>query len=123
MDNFRILVIHKNYQELALTLRIAFDTRGNATHYVIHPEKGFVLCRHEDLHLKTHPFPIPLTSETAADMVYGWLTSLATYPSEDIDSDVSYERGWEAYNEDWGHILGSDAAIIAVKPAWILYGK
>jgi len=33
------------------------------------------------------------------------------------------EKGWRVYCEDWGKIDSDDYAFLAIKPAYIWYGK
>lgn len=37
--------------------------------------------------------------------------------------DGDYECGWRMFTEDWGHVASFHYSIVAVQPAWAMYGK
>lgn len=64
----------------------------------------------------------PMKVKNAIEFVKGWLESeIATLPRPDIDG--SCRPGWRVFVEDWGHVLHSSYAIIAVQPSYAMYGK
>ena len=62
-------------------------------------------------------------------MVQAWLASDEAKQTvkegwdRDLDHDGSNGPGWRVYCEDWGHVATYSAAICAVKPVWLWYGK
>lgn len=72
-----------------------------------------------------HPFPTPLSPAALVEVVTTWLRqqdyerTLGRQP----DTDGSVGQGWRVFNEQWGHVLGDHQAVLAVRPAWIVYGK
>jgi hypothetical protein len=115
--------------ELEHVLQLAFNQchpNTRATHYLTHPQKGMILLSYGDKN--AHPFPAPLTAQTAASQVWNWLQSnpeceCIGWDKGIDDSDVTTKIGWRVYCEDWGHVDHNHAAIIAIKPAWLWYGK
>lgn len=73
-------------------------------------------------------FPTPLMAAEVAPIVLKWLNSdeAKQVPfhgwDANADHDGENELGWRVYTEDWGHIEGEWNAI-AIKPAYIWYGK
>ena len=70
---------------------------------------------------ETQSLPYDLNLEEAIEFIKGWLKK-ANYKSEP-GHDGSNKKGWRVFNEDWGHVIGSGYAILAVQPAWAMYGK
>jgi hypothetical protein len=132
MDNKQFNVNGETKELLLETLKLAFKQHwegAKAAAYIIDKEKGFVLLwdRRED----SVRLPADLLPEALIEMIWAWLKSdnvLECSWDADADHDGSNEPGWRVYCEDWGHIKlsGTEAgryAIIAVKPAWMWYGK
>lgn len=67
------------------------------------------------------PFPVPVTSDAAAEIALSWLEN-QDY-GRGPDTDGSAKKGFRVYNEAWGHAGGSYLGFAAIKPAWIVYGK
>jgi len=67
------------------------------------------------------PFPVRVDSGAAAQIATSWLAE-QDYGREP-DTDGFAKRGFRIYNEAWGHAGGSYQGFVAVKPAWIVYGK
>lgn len=65
--------------------------------------------------------PYPLELGDAIQFVAGWLRN-APFGKEP-DHDGSNGKGWRVFTEDWGHVAGHHCAILAVQPAWAMYGK
>lgn len=74
-------------------------------------------------------FPVPLTAEAVAPIVWQWLQSEEAKLVEldgwdkDADHDGSNSYGWRVYCEDWGHVANKWQAIVAVTPAYMWHGK
>lgn len=67
------------------------------------------------------PFPVRVNSDAAAGIAKSWLAE-QDY-GKGPDTDGSTTKGFRVYNEAWGHAGGSYQGFVAVKPAWIVYGK
>ena len=54
-------------------------------------------------------------------LVNGWLKENPPQKKPDIDGDC--EPAWKAFTDSWGHVCGYDQVILAIQPAWAMYGK
>lgn len=70
---------------------------------------------------KALPLPFALGLDGAIAFVTEWLKSV-DYGSQP-DHDGSNHKGWRVFNESWGHVAGYHGAIVAIQPAWAMYGK
>jgi hypothetical protein len=108
-----------------------FDQRPlTAAGYMIHPKKGLVLLWHVDSTNSTHvKFLTPHTADMIAKLAIVWLSSPEAKNIEldgwdcNTDHDGHNSLGWRVYCEDWGRVAGQYEAIVAIKPAYIWYGK
>jgi len=90
-------------------------------------EKGliFLWTATED----SNKFPTALNAKQAAGVASAWLQGEFAQEVEldgwdvDCDHDGSNDLGWRVYCEDWGHVGHDSYAIIAIKPAYMWYGK
>ena len=114
---------------LLTTLKLAFDqwhNKAKTTGYTIDSKKGMILfwC---NIDTKYSLFPSPLSAEEVAPVVWAWLQTNPTIECKDWDANHDHdghnELGWRVYCEDWGHIGGNHYTIVAIKPAYIWYGK
>jgi hypothetical protein len=77
----------------------------------------------------SHKFPVPVTAESAALIVWDWLKTDDPWKMQlsgwdaDADHDGSNSRGWRVFVEDWGNVDRSSYAIFAVTPAYMWHGK
>lgn len=69
----------------------------------------------------TISLPYHMGVKECADLAWGWLQRQDYGPEPDHDG--SNREGWTVFNESWGHVDNSHAAIGAVSPQWIWYGK
>lgn len=125
-DNFHIDIT--NSGDLTKAMEIAFEgaAGGKAEAYAIDPKKGLVFLWH-----KAEPrtvsetivfnLPFKLDATGAADFAKRWLAEQDYGQQPDHDGDNG--EGWRLYNETWGHVEGYTYGFVAVKPAWIMYGK
>ena len=68
-----------------------------------------------------HQLPVPLDSESSADLLKAWLKK-ADYPKPpNIDGDVV--KGYRIFTDWSAHFSNNPYAFVAIQPAWILYGK
>ncbi len=129
MDNFHIDVVSRHREMFNLAMQLAFCGEGFkphiATHYLIHPEKGFCLFWEKPTKAETKEvqvLPYGMNYTQAAELIWGWLIDPQTPLVKKCPSggDVDNLRGWRVYNEDWGHILGDSYGIVAVQAhaAW-----
>ena len=130
MDNRIFNVNGAGADLLAEVLAIAFTQSGmgKAKSWRFVPDKGFVLYWAEVEH--AHKLPSSMGPQSLAPMIREWLSSdeaesmaCEGYDANPNDSDVETEFGWRVYVEDWGHVGGNHAAICAVRPAYMWYGK
>lgn len=139
MDNRQFNVNGKGKEMLQATLQLAFAQEGSRTTakgYVIDPKKGMILLWHNET--PGIPFPSPLNADSVTNIVWDWLQTEPEIEHESHwdqdydDGDVSTDLGWRVYCEDWGHVCigpsynhaaASHYAIVAIKPAYMWYGK
>jgi hypothetical protein len=146
MDNRQLDITSEGKSPLEMALSIAWPGAmgGKATHYKevslatktdyygsptsshsesqVESEKGkktlILLWKAEQDALA---LPYPLDLKEAVSFVAGWLRN-AEYGREP-DHDGDNGKGWRVFTEDWGHVAGHRCAIVAVQPAWAMYGK
>lgn len=129
MDN-RIFNVNGSGRELlARTLALVFDQEGTHTRcraWEFSMEKGLILLWSDSTGTS---FPSPLTCDSVLPFVWEWLRSeeAAAVQKTDWDAvtdhDGSDGDGWRVYVEDWGHVGDHHAAICAIKPVVLWYGK
>lgn len=129
MDNRVFNVNGSGKALLQQALSLAFkqwSDKATATSYFIDKTKGLVLLWYTEKN--SIPFPSPLTSDEATEVIWSWLQSKAAKEVECVDWDANHDHdgsngdGWRVYCEGWGHVK-SHYAIVAVKPAFMWYGK
>lgn len=126
MTNFHIEIVSDDDSELLLAMQIAFNhAPGNkAEGYAVTPDKGLVflwtmgLRAPEDAAVK---LPFKLDAIGGADFARRWLAEQDYGRQPDHDGDN--KKGWCVYNEKWARVAGWSGSFVAVKPAWIMYGK
>lgn len=121
MDNFHIDITSEG--PLIKAMEIAFGKYRTAEAYAIDPGKGlvFLWAKKDTLGAVRVDLPFKMDAAGAADFDTRWLAE-ADYGRQP-DHDGDNEKGWRLYNEGWGRINGYDYSIVAVKPAWAMYGK
>lgn len=130
-----VSIYFRGHSELGLlkVLELVFliDT---PKYWSIDEKKGLILYKTEPSDRDFNVFLVEPTANQLAEMVYGWLKKL---PEEEFDKlandgteneayddgDVHNVRGFNVYNEQWGHIGGMWQAFLAIKPAYIWMGK
>lgn len=126
MDNRHISIQSEGRVAFDLAFQLLFDNAPGrkATHYLEHPEKGFLMFWSEDVAFKGSKLPYPMAWKEASDLAWGWLQNqpIEKY-QEYLDHDGSNGKGFLVYNEDWEHVAGSRYALLGVKPVWAWYGK
>lgn len=65
--------------------------------------------------------PFELDEEALFYFVKGWLTKAKIPPAPRFDGSV--ERGWRVFTDQSGGILHSPYGLMAIQPAWALFGK
>jgi hypothetical protein len=127
-DNAIFNVNGVGLERLKKTLSLALEN-NTVEGWKFKKEKGICLYQYDSTSKKDiQKFPVPLKAETVAELVFEWLkgdeAKTTTLQGWDIDADHdgSNELGWRAYTEDWGHVDG-DWNVLAVKPAYMWYGK
>jgi hypothetical protein len=146
MDNRTIDVTSQGAEGLALALRLAWIdiSDGEATHYKIisleqtvayygaptdqhritsieseHGTPTLILLRKAEQ--GALPLPYPLDIDEAIVFVAGWLRRAPL--GQEPDHDGCNEPAWRVFTEQWGHVAGHHYAIVAVQPAWAMFGK
>jgi hypothetical protein len=141
-DNGQIVVVMEGREAFELAMRLAFlphkyPKRSAATHYKIEKKPAFGGTNNLPTMLfeTQHPrlifywiedktaleLPFPMDVDDAINFAWGWLQK-QDY-GEEPDHDGSDGKGFAVYNEAWGHVGNSHAAICAVSPQWSWYGK
>jgi len=120
-----------NNEALEKVLKLALELSGWKEFEAFYEDRnGLVLCAYECDGSTVYPFkaPIPLLVE----QINRYIKKLS---SEDIlrlagkepDNDGIVRLGWEVFHPLWYGDNGIDkyelAAVIAVRPCWIVYGK
>lgn len=111
---------------LAETLRLAFKIAGaKASGFRICPVRGFVIYQYEST--KATKFPVALTADQVLPQILAWFESRPACELKDWDANADHDGdngpGWRVYCEDWGHVADEYEAFVAVKPAFMWYGK
>lgn len=100
--------------------------------YMISDVHGLILLWHVSQNDSAQvQFLVPHTPEMLGELAYEWLHGAQaknclphlTGWDADCDHDGSNVMGWRAYCEDWGHVDHINAAVIAIKPSFLWYGK
>lgn len=114
---------------LLATLKLAFLRVGQetkATGYRLSKTHGFILYQY-DGKAGVVPFACPLNADQVYEQVLAWLETdpdvVLTGWDRDADHDGHNGPGWRVYCEDGGHVDGAYAAFLAIKPAFMWYGK
>lgn len=112
--------------ETALELTLLQRRASGFKCWKFSPKHGLILASYgKDF----HEFPVPISAEQAAKMVFKWLSSpeCKDVPygdgCEEADIDGDIDEGWEVYCEGWGHVDNEDGAICAIRPACLWVGK
>lgn len=140
MDNFHIDVTGEGSDNLRRLIEVAFSINapgGKAEAYRVYdgavamdtgmaPEeeepRGPALVFYWNPEEDTQALPFKMGPESAARFADEWLASL-DYGSQP-DHDGSNGRGFRVFvTNHWGHVWGSFYGIIAIAPAWAMYGK
>lgn len=127
-DNAVFNVNGDSESRLKDTLRLALNGR-NVDGYKFIQSKGLVLYSYiSSSNRDAVKFPAPLNADEVTSIVSKWLkgdeakTVHCSGWDANADHDGDNELGWRVYTEDWGHIEGEWDAI-AIRPAWMWYGK
>lgn len=137
MDNRIISIQSEGRKAFDLAFQLLFDNApgGKATHYLVHPEHGFILLWNEEsistkfnhienIKITSVKLPYAMSWQQASEFVWGWLQNEPTSNyREYCDHDGSNGKGFKVYNEAWGHVAGLHYAFLAVLPTWAWYGK
>lgn len=132
MDN-RIFNVNGNGEQMLLdTLRLVFAQEGQKTTskaWLSTKQHGLILLWYKSDEKGVSAFPAPLTADQCLPFVLAWLESDEAKSVElsgwdaDTDHDGDNGSGWRVYCEDWGQVADIHAAICAIKPVVLWYGK
>lgn len=117
-DTFRFRFCSDKEADFALAMRLGFG-KQKATHYAVTKTHGMTLYWIKaDGSLE---LPYAMEIDAVIPFVWNWLKN-ASY-SEEPDMDGSVNKGYDIFNEQWGHVNKQYEAIMAIRPTWIEYGK
>lgn len=105
----------------ALEIAFACAPGGKASHYKVYDNK-LVFAWHENAGKDFTKLLVPLTAETAVDVVLEWLKTEGEYDSQP-DHDGDNGRSFRIYNGSWGYIDHNQYTFVAIEPRWAMYGK
>jgi len=130
MDNKVFNVNGESKEKLIKTMELAFG-RETAKSWFFDKEKGLIfywlLSGRENK--SSTDFPSPLDAIRAADTAWDWLQGkeAGSMSCDGWDANADHDgdngKGFRVYCEDWGHVGDNVYAIIAVRPAYMWYGK
>jgi len=120
-----------NDEALEKVLKLALELSGwEGIEAFYEDRNGLVLCAYECSSSTAYPFKVPIS--LLIKQINEYIKKLS---SEDIlrlagkepDNDGIVRLGWEVFHPLWYGENGIDkyelAAVIAVRPCWIVYGK
>lgn len=134
MDN-RVFNINGTGSEmLARVLALAIEQEGcvnsGVKSFSRDPQKGLILHWVEvgDLggehSIMGKPGSQALAEMVLAELEEDWVQAVPLGRwDKNADHDGHNKEGWHVYVEDWGHIGKYRCVVVAVKPAWMWYGK
>lgn len=96
-------------------------TSWHQTHFEENPDGVPTLILLWNAEAGAQPLPYPLGCDEAITFITGWLRQAEFGPEPDHDGDN--ERGWHAFTDMWGHVVGHHYGIVGVQPAWSMHGK
>lgn len=110
----------------ALEIGFSFAAGGKATHYAEYDGK-LVLAWHESAGTsqKEHTFNrflVPLTHETAYDVILQWLKDNPCTNSKDPYADGD-KKTFHIYTGPWGLIDHNQYTFLAIEPIWVGLSK
>jgi hypothetical protein len=129
MDNRIFNVNGRGHTLLAKAIDLVMLQKGfNVESWSFSEKSGLILYWTKD-QKDAHPFPSPLNAAQITPFIISWLTSEQAKKVEckgwdaNADHDGDNKLGWRVFCGDWGYVEESWAAIFAVKPAYMWYGK
>lgn len=111
---------------LLATLKLAFRrSRKTAKAWRIDKKLGLVLYWTD--HPEATNFLATMDAEHLFPPILWYLKSKPDCETVGVDSNADHDGdngpGWRVYCEDWGHVGGHWQAFLAIKPAFMWYGK
>ena len=120
-DNFRFDITARGHEALIAAMRIvALSNQKFVGWATQHNEKLIVYWSLTDLK-DVDSFPSSLTIDGIVPIIEAWLGEAKFGPEPDHDGDNM--KGFQIYNEQWGHVDNKWQACFAVRPKWIMLGK
>lgn len=128
MDNRIFNVNGISKQQLFFAIKLALTDESGTENLVssweVDLNKGFIINWWNERGIK---FPKAFSADMITDVVWEWLQTeeamSMTFEGWDAKQNESSKLGFRVYCEDWGHVGTNEYAIIAVRPAYIWYGK
>lgn len=125
MNNFRIDVASEGREQLRLALSIVVGKSGQATHYRLDEQHGWLILYWTAPHLQgASKFPGKMGVDALVPFIESFLSAVPRDKrAQKLDHDGSSGEGWRLFNEAWGHVNGEWEALCAVEAIWAWYGK
>ena len=132
MDNRVFNVNGTGDDMLQRTLFLAFEQSGRnslAKGWKQSVTHGLILLWYTEGVKDAVQFPSGLLPAEVCPIVLNWLHGdfAKTVALKDWDMNIDHDghngMGWRVYCEGWGHVDGEHAAICAITPAYMWYGK
>lgn len=144
MDNRTIDIVSQGREHLMAALSIVFNSHTTATYFcefrLVRIAEGESAYDAHSTGFREDPAGVPtlilssglingygqkamfpMDLEASVNNAMGWLANVEYAAEPGIDGHC--KKGWRAFTEAWGHVFGSYNAIVAIQPAWALYGK
>lgn len=119
MDNRVINIRSVGEADFKASLRLLIDS--TIIGYRVDAEKNrLILYKYKSD--KMTPTPYPMNIEQVISFAWGWFEQSKVNGNQP-DHDGDNEKGFNIYNEDWGHVGGEYSACAAITPIWAMYGK
>lgn len=119
-----------NNEALTRILKLALELEGREIEAFYKDAKGLVLCKYKCNGSTEYPFKatVPILVEQVNQYIKDLSTEdILRLAGEAPDNDGTVRLGWEVFHPLWYGNNGIEryelAAILAVRPCWIVYGK
>lgn len=120
MDNYYFDMTCEGEKTFSHALTLAIGARTTKIKgYRVDEERGLIFYQYDSDAMT--PFPYDMDIDTAIVFAWGWLQKVDYGNQPDHDGDNG--KGWRIYNESWGKVANEWEAVIAIQPAWAMYGK
>jgi len=118
-SSLQVDVHSKGKENLKLALNLAFGNNRFAEGFITEESESITLYWHLDKTKNVNPFPLRLTADECAELVFKWLEQKAAYRPKP-DTDGSCSKGWYLSNDK---AVGWSYIICKISPEWMIHGK